>query len=223
MKNETPKLIVMLTENDLTVDNAEEVFSQCSDSEVEYWGMKEKPLPKETMKHLFSEMKKAGKTTFLEVVGYTEDEGLKGAELAKECGCDILMGTKFHKSISDYCAKSGIKYMPFVGTIIGRPSVLKGTITDIIEEAKKAINNGAYGIDLLAYRYTEDPMELSQALINEIDAPVCMAGSVDSFQRLEEVKELNPWAFTIGSAFFNNKFGETFRGQVELVNEYMNS
>ena len=40
-------------------------------------------------------MKKAGKTTYLEVVSLTEEEGLKGAKLAVEAGCDVLMGTVF--------------------------------------------------------------------------------------------------------------------------------
>ncbi|WP_250320424.1 hypothetical protein [Streptococcus lutetiensis] len=40
-------------------------------------------------------MKACGKTTFLEVVAYSEEEGLEGAKLAHECCCDILMGTIF--------------------------------------------------------------------------------------------------------------------------------
>ena len=48
-------------------------------------------------------MKKQGKSTFLEVVEYTEEQGLKGAEMALECGCDILMGTVYFDSINAFC------------------------------------------------------------------------------------------------------------------------
>ncbi|MBQ5551827.1 MAG: hypothetical protein IIT32_12270, partial [Bacteroidales bacterium] len=73
----------------------------------------------------------------------------------------------------------------------------------------------------LAYRYTGDAVELSRQLINAVNAPICLAGSIDSMQRLQEVKELSPWTFTIGSAFFENKFGESFSEQIDRVCEFI--
>jgi len=178
-----PKLIVMLTYNDMTVKNAAEVFEQCKDSKAEYWGFKEEPLLTEEMKALYARMKECGKTTFLEVVAYTEEECLAGAKQAVECGCDILMGTLFFDSINELCKEHGLKYMPFVGQITGRPSVLEGTVEGMLAEAKEYIAKGAYGIDLLGYRYTGNATELNKAFVAGLDAPVCLAGSVDSFQR----------------------------------------
>jgi hypothetical protein len=86
-----PELIVMLTYNDFTVRNAAEIFEACKNSKAKYWGMKEHPLTRDELKSLFARMKECGKTTFLEVVSYTEEEGLEGAKIAVECGCDILM------------------------------------------------------------------------------------------------------------------------------------
>ena len=40
-----PKLIVMLTYNDLTVENAFEIFDGCKNSRAEFFGAKEKSLP----------------------------------------------------------------------------------------------------------------------------------------------------------------------------------
>ena len=76
------KLIVMLTHNDQTVHNALEVFEACKDLPVECWGFKDVGLPVEEMKALVGAMKMAGKTTFLEVVTYTEAECMRGAKLA---------------------------------------------------------------------------------------------------------------------------------------------
>ncbi|MBQ5513549.1 MAG: hypothetical protein IIT83_07670 [Bacteroidales bacterium] len=64
-------------------------------------------------------------------------------------------------------------------------------------------------------------MELSRQLINSVNAPICLAGSIDSMQRLQEVKELSPWTFTIGSAFFEKKFGESFPEQIDSVCEFI--
>jgi len=220
--NMKPELIVMLTHNDFTVPDAAEIFEQCIHSKANYWGFKEHPLPLDQMKALYTRMKECGKTTFLEVVAYTETEGLEGARIAAHCGCDILMGTIFHPSILQFCNEHNLKYMPFVGKITGRPSVLEGTIDEMIAEAKSCIEKGAYGIDLLGYRYTGDAVALNKALVQNVPAPVCLAGSIDSYQRLDEVKEAAPWTFTIGSAFFENKFDGTFSQQIDKVCDYIN-
>lgn len=219
--NTTPKLIVMLTHNDHTVENASEIFESCKNSKAQYWGFKEKPLPISEMKSLFSRMKSCGKTTFLEVVEYDEESGLHGAKIAKECGCDILMGTVFFDSINQFCKENNMKYMPFVGQITNRPSILEGSIEDMISEAKEYLAKGVYGFDLLGYRYTGDPVKLNNAFVQAIEAPVCLAGSVDSYERLDEVIEANPWAFTVGSAFFDEKFGTEIHEQINNVCNYI--
>ena len=218
---ENMNLIVMLTHNDKTVENAYYMFDKYCDTQAEFWGFKEEPLLLEEMKKIYAYMKAKGKKTFLEVVAYSEEEGIRGAEIALECGCDILMGTIFHDSINNFCKENNLKYMPFVGKITERPSILEGKIEDIVTEAKNYISKGAYGIDLLGYRYTGDAVKLNEELVKNIKAPVCIAGSVNSYQRLEELKSISPWAFTIGGAFFENKFGTDFGEQINAVCEYV--
>ena len=216
------ELIVMLTHNDLTVHNAYDIFDQCRNSRAKFWGFKEEPLPLEQMKKLFRYMKSCGKTTFLEVVAYSEKECMDGAKKAVECNCDFLLGTTFSDSINEFCRLNHIKYMPFVGKITGRPSVLDGTVKDMIQEAKTYIAKGVYGIDLLGYRYTGDATRLNREFVANVNAPVCIAGSVNSYERLTELKSIAPWAFTIGGAFFENKFDGTFQEQINKVCEYVN-
>lgn len=218
---ENLNLIVMLTHNDKTVKNSFKIFEECRNSKAKLWGFKEKPLPVDEMKKLYKYMKKCGKMTFLEVVEYTEKEGLEGAKLAVECGCDILMGTVFFDSINEFCKSNNLKYMPFVGKVTQRPSILEGDINEIIVEAKEYQKKGVYGFDLLGYRYVGDAVELNKKFVEEIEIPVCLAGSINSYMRLDEVKNVKPWAFTIGSAFFENKFDGTFKEQINKVYEYI--
>lgn len=220
MKNSL-NLIVMLTHNDETVNNAYEIFKKCKNSDAKFWGFKEKSLPIEQMKNLYKYMKECGKTTFLEVVEYTEKEGLEGAKLALECGCDILMGTVFFDSINEFCKKNNLRYMPFVGKVTERPSILEGEIDEIIKEANEYLKKGVYGFDLLGYRYTGNAVELNERFVLEVNAPVCIAGSVNGYERLDELKNINPWSFTIGSAFFENKFDGSFEEQINKVCEYV--
>ena len=216
-----PELIVMLTHNDLTVTDACEIFDQCKKSKAKFWGFKEEPLPLEQMQKLFAYMKDCGKTTFLEVVSYSENECLEGARKAVACNCDFLMGTTFFDSVNDFCRENHLNYLPFVGKITGRPSVLEGTPEEMINEANAYIAKGVYGIDLLGYRYTGDAALLNREFVKNMEVPVCIAGSVNSYERLQEIKAVSPWAFTIGGAFFENKFGGTMKEQIDKVCNFM--
>ena len=216
-----PELIVMLTHNDLTVIDAYEIFDQCKKSKAKFWGFKEEPLPLEQMQKLFAYMKDCGKTTFLEVVSYSENECLEGARKAVACNCDFLMGTTFFDSVNDFCRTNHLNYLPFVGKITGRPSVLEGTLEEMINEASAYIAKGVYGIDLLGYRYTGDAAFLNREFVKNMEVPVCIAGSVNSYERLQEIKAVSPWAFTIGGAFFENKFDGTMKEQIDKVCNFM--
>lgn len=214
-------LIVMLTHNDRTVENAYNIFEQCQGSKAEYWGFKEKPLPPQQMKSLYAYMKDCGKKTVLEVVAYTEKECMQGAEMAAEFGCDILMGTVFSDSVNELCKSCGIRYMPFVGEVSQRPSVLRGSLENMVAKAREYLAKGVYGIDLLGYRYIGNAVELMEGFISQVDAPVCIAGSINSYSRLDEIKRISPAAFTIGSAFFENRFGIDICSQINSVCDHM--
>ncbi len=218
-----PNLIVMLTYNDQTIADALQVFESCKDLPVKFWGFKDVGLPVDQMKMLVSAIKKAGKVSFLEVVRYTEQECAESASLALECGFDYLMGTVFHKSVFELLKNQVIHYFPFCGRVSGSPSVLEGTIDGIIREAQELAGMGIAGFDLLAYRFTGDAETLFERFVREVKRPVVIAGSIDGFARLDKIKKINPWGFTIGTAFFDKKFvrNESFREQIESVNLYL--
>lgn len=223
MKSE---LVVMLTYNDVTVKNAQKVFDSCKDMDsVKNWGFKNVGLPVNEMKELVDSMKAAGKTTYLEVVTYTEEECLKNAMLAVECGFDYLCGTLFYESVWEYLKDKSTTYQPFIGEVYGSPSVLEGSIYEIVAQAKKLEEKGVKGFDLLAYRYTGNPEILAENCVGNLDASVVMAGSIDSRERLEKVNEIQPWGFTMGSALFKKMFVQdgSFRDNLEEVVKIMDS
>ena len=219
----TPKLITMLTYNDETVKNALEVFNQCAGLPCEFWGFKDIGLPVDEMKQLVNRMKEDGKTTFLEIVSLTEHECLAGAKVAVDCKFDYLMGTVFYNAVFEFLKNKPIKFLPFCGKVSGHPSIVEGTIEEAIEDGKKMEKIGVDGFDLLAYRYVGDPEQLAKEFIDAIKLPVVVAGSINSFVRLDRIKELNPWAFTIGSAFFDKKFvpAGSFGKQIQTVLDYL--
>jgi len=148
-----PEFILMLTYNDSTVKDALNIFRECKDAPVMHWGFKDVGLPPDEIKTLVEDMKAVGKTTYLEVVSLSEEDGLRGAKIAVESGFDILMGTVFFDSILEYLKDKPIKYYPFAGHIYNHPSILDGTIEDIVAHARFLESKGVQGMDLLSYRY----------------------------------------------------------------------
>jgi len=218
-----PNLIPMLTHNDLTVKDAKEIFDSCADIPIQHWGFKDVGLPKNEMKALVRSMQKAGKTTFLEVVSLSEEECMRGAQLAVECKFDYLMGTVFYDSVFQYLQKNKINYFPFCGKVVSHPSILEGTLEEIVEDGYRLQMKGVQGIDLLAYRHKKDAEEIAIKLVQKLEIPVVVAGSIKNFERIDIVKMIQPWGFTIGSAFFEKKFvpDGSFRDQLLVAYEYL--
>jgi 2,4-dienoyl-CoA reductase-like NADH-dependent reductase (Old Yellow Enzyme family) len=201
-----PELIVMLTHHDQTVPDALELFERTKGYPITHWGFKDVGLPPEEMRTVATAMKNAGKVTFLEVVSLSEEEGLRGARLAVELGFDILMGTVFYPSIGDYLTEKPVRYYPFPGHVHSHPSILDGAIEDIVAHARELEASGVHGLDLLTYRYDGEASRLLNQVVQATQIPIVSAGSIASFERINEVWEAGAWGFTIGSAFFERQF-----------------
>lgn len=209
--------IIMLTHNDITVANSPAIFSELRDCPIEYWGIKEQGLCEEDMIKLCRDIRNSGKKAVLEAVTYTEHESIASAYTAVRCGCDILMGTLYSDKVHKILNESNIKYMPFIGKVSGRPSVLEGTLEEMISEIRALKEKGVFGIDLLGYRYTGDAKALISGIVKSAELPVCVAGSIDSCERLDFIKDISPGFFTVGSALFEGRFGKTMKEQIEKI------
>lgn len=213
------ELVVMLTHHDQTVKNALEMFEEMKDTPVLHWGFKDVGLPPNEMKKLVQRMKDSGKTTYLEVVSLSEEQGLAGARLAVESGFDVLMGTVYFDSIHAYLKDKPIQYYPFPGHVHSHPSILDGTIEEIVNHACSLEEKGVPGMDLLAYRYTGDAELLLRQVVKATRVPICVAGSIASYERIARVWDAGAWGFTVGSAFFEARFvpGGSFKDNMMAV------
>lgn len=201
------KMIVMLTNNDFTVKDAKACFLACKNLPIVNWGFKEEGIPFEEMVELNNLMHEAGKTTWLEVVAYTEEECMAGAKMAVDAGFDNLCGTIFFESVNEYCKANNISYNPFVGTVVDRPSNLHGSVEMMLEQAEQYKAAGAQGLDLLGYRWRDgDPEVMIREFLAKTPLPTCVAGSIGSEARLDTVRDFDPAYFTMGSALFNGNF-----------------
>src|SRR6185437_6227543 len=182
------EFIFMLTRDDMTLTDARAVYASIAGSGVTHVGCKDVGLPRDELSALMDDIRGNGHTTHLEVVSETPEDTLRSARAAAEIGPDYLIGG------------TGIKFFPYVGQIVGHPCLLRGSIEEIAEDARRAEALGVDGINLLAYRYDKDVNALVEAVVGATSLPVIAAGSVDSPARIQALNERGVWAFTIGTA-----------------------
>jgi len=218
-----PDIIVMLTQNDITVKNAYDVFMSSYDLDIHCWGFKNTGINKSDMYKLAKTMKEKGKKTFLEVLTYDETSCLDIAKAAVECEFDEVLGTLYFPSVHKYLNDNNISYKPFVGKVSGIPCVLESAYAEIANDAKSLMEKGITGFDFLAYRHKENGENLARKFCKEIDAQICIAGSISGFKHIDVMLDIAPWAFTIGSALFDKKFASngSFRDNLRAVLDYV--
>ena len=84
---------------------------------------------------------------------------------------------------------------------------------------------GIKGFDILAYRHVVDGEKLAREFCAAIDAEICIAGSINSFARIDTMFDIGPWTFTMGSALFEKKVRcrRQLRDNLKAVADYMAS
>ena len=222
-----PEIIVMLTHNDVTVGDAREVFRASADLPVQYWGFKDAGMTRREMEQLARDLKEAGKTPVLEVVSFDEKELLEASELAIACGMEYFTGSFFAPAVAKRVSEAGLRYFPFCGDVGGSPIELRGTPDAIAQHAQRIRDEGADGVDLVAYRYTEgDPVALAECVTHQLGHDnVIVAGSINSTERIERMHQIQPFAYTMGGALFEGVFVPhgSFRENLQQVVEITES
>jgi len=215
------EFIFMLTHNDATLPDALEVYGTLRDIEdLRYVGFKDVGAPFEQLQALTDAIHADGRISMLEVVSETADDELRSIEAARRLGVQWVLGGTHPDEALSILAGSGARYCPFPGTVIGHPSLLRGTVDSICESARGlTAREGVHGLDLLAYRFDGDVPELVRAVVSSCASPVIAAGSVDSYERIMALASAGVWGYTIGGAIIAGRMpgGPSVAGQVREV------
>ncbi|RDJ97944.1 4-hydroxythreonine-4-phosphate dehydrogenase [Paraburkholderia lacunae] len=201
--------ILMLTENDATVSDALATYESLRYSPVRYVGFKDIGLPIAALKQLAQRIRADDRKVMLEVVATTRKAELESINAALEIGVDYLLGGRHVEDALTLLRGSAIQYFPFAGRTVGHPTVLEGSMDDIVDDARRiAAMPGVHGLDLLAYRFAGegDPAELTARVVEAVDVPVIAAGSIDREARVKAMIDAKTWGFTVGSALFQEAF-----------------
>lgn len=202
------RFIFMLTRSDCTVEDAPSHVQSALKLGVRHIGFKDIGLPISQLKQLNKAIRDGGATSYLEVVSRDRSSEIASAKAAVAIGIDILLGGTHVDEVLPIVKGAGIKYCPFPGRITGHPSVLEGTIEDIVSSAKALTSRaGVDGLDLLAYRSkTEHVPSLIKAVCAAAGKPVYVAGSIDTPEQIAAVKQGGAAGFTIGTAVLDGRY-----------------
>ena len=215
------RFIFMLTRNDRTVADARQHLDTALSLGIGDIGFKDIGLPLEQLKGLNRAIQEGGATSYLEVVSLDRDSEVASAQAAVDIGVDVLLGGTRVDEVLPILQGTGIRYYPFPGRITGHPSVLEGSIADIVASAKAlAAREGVHGLDLLAYRSSQDVPRLMAAVCAAVDKPLIMAGSIDTPERIAVVKNAGASGFTIGTAALDGRYpadGQDLRSQLAAI------
>ena len=220
----TAVFVFMLTRHDRTIVDAFERLEEALDAGVRHIGFKDVGLPIGDLVKLADRIHAAGGRAYLEVVSLDEASEIASARAAVALGVDVLMGGARPAAVLPVIAGSGIAYFPFPGQVVGHPSQLVGTASDIVESAKAlAALDGVDGLDLLAYRFAGDVEELMAKVCAAVSKPVIMAGSIDRPERIQAAVSAGAWGFTVGTAALDGAFHAeraTLRRQLTAITTY---
>ncbi|MGL4232527.1 MAG: 4-hydroxythreonine-4-phosphate dehydrogenase [Casimicrobium sp.] len=211
--------ILMLTRNDRTVVNARAVYQDVRRCDLRYVGFKDIGLPFDELRRLADDIRGDGRKVMLEVVSATQESELRSIEAAIKLKVDYLLGGRHATEAVKLLKGLPIQYFPFVGHTVGHPTMLTGTIADIVEDAQRLCAiDGVHGLDLLAYRFNGDAPTLARRVVQAVSKPVIAAGSIDRPERVLAMREAGARAFTVGSALFDGLFpANAMKAQIESV------
>lgn len=213
------RFIFMLTHGDATIPSAGQIYSSVSQSGLEHVGCKDVGLPKEELADLFASISGNGHSTYLEVVSEAVEDSLNSVRIAAELQPTYLIGRIEISRVKETLRGTHVLFFPYIGRIVGHPCLLRGSVEDITEDARRAEAAGADGINLLAYRYDGNPVKLIESVMAATDLPLICAGSVDSLERVRTLAQVGIWGFTIGTAVLDRKIvpGASLAEQIDAV------
>lgn len=211
----------MLTRDDYTVTDAEEVLGHVADLGIEHLGFKDAGADPATLRRLQRRITALGATSYLEVVSTSREQALKSVRTAVDLGVDVLMGGTWVAESLNLLSGTSVDYLPFVGSPVGHPTRLAGTPEQVAEDCRRAEAAGCAGVDLLAYRATEaSPLDLVRAARAATKGRLVVAGSITTAEQVTNLATAGVNAFTVGTAAFAGTIDPragTLRSQLRTV------
>ncbi|USX53519.1 hypothetical protein [Lentzea sp. HUAS12] len=193
----------MLTEKDLTIPDAVDVYEKLSVDELRIIAFKDTGTDPRMAEDLTAAAHADGRSVLLELADMSDAGQERGYQLALDLGVDRVVGAWRPEVAQAFAGSGKPEYWPFVGSLSGSPLVLSSTPDELAAEAELLSGtDGVRGLVLMPYRQSSyDPVLLMERTAAAASVPFLIAGGVrrDAAQ-IAAIAAAGAWGFTMGGA-----------------------
>jgi hypothetical protein len=210
----------MLTRDDRTIPDPLAVCRQLAGLGLEHVGVKDVGLVQSDLPAVVTAVHDLGAEASVELVGLDRAGEARWAGVAVDAGVDLVLGGAHPEVIARVLNGAPVRYFPFAGDVTGHPTRLYGAVSDIVTSARRLADLGVDGLDLLAYRFPGDAVELAEAVCAAAPLPVLAAGGIHSEEQILALARAGVWGFTMGTAMLDGTFrrdAESLRRRVTFA------
>lgn len=207
MRDAVTNFVLMLTERDVTIPDAIEVYTGLTVGALRHIAFKDVGADRGMLKDLTDATHADGRSALLEVADMSERGQESGLQLALDLGVDQVVAA-WRADFADALGSDGSpEYWPFLGSLAGSPLRLSSTPGDIAAAAEELSRTaGVSGVVLMPYRQkTYEASLLMKAASKAASVPILVAGGVSEGSQIECIARSGAWGFTMGGAVLNGR------------------
>jgi hypothetical protein len=135
----------MLTRNDATVENALDLVEVARPLGLKHIGFKDVGADSGLLRRLTIAIREAGASPWMEIVATTREAELRGVELGRDLGVEMLMGGVHVEEALKILEGSATRYLQFAGAPSGHPTRLGGSAPEVEAQCRAFAAKGCAG------------------------------------------------------------------------------
>jgi hypothetical protein len=207
MSDAVTNFVLMLTERDVTIPDAVEVYSTLTVDSLRHIAFKDVGADQGMLKELTDAIHDDGRSALLEIADMSDHGQEAGLQLAMDLGVDKVVAVWRADFADSLRSDKSPEYWPFLGSLSGSPLKLESTSVEIAAMAEElSCTEGVTGVVLMPYRQeTYDASLLLRETSKAAAVPVLVAGGVSETSQIECIARSGAWGFTMGSAVLSSR------------------
>lgn len=201
---------LMLTERDVTIPDALEVYDSLEASPLRNIALKDTGVDRNLARELTERAHHDGRSVLLELADLSPRGQEEGIRLAIDLRVDRVVAG-WRPEFADILAADGApEYWPFVGSLSGSPLTLHSSPSELaVQSAELSTAHGVDGLVVMPYRQLRyDAVSLLESTAQTSCLPVLVAGGVQHPAQVNAIAAAGAWGFTVGGAALVDRHGD---------------
>jgi hypothetical protein len=207
MNDADMNLVLMLTERDVTIPDAIEVYAGLTTESLRYVAFKDIGADRGMLQELTDTIHADGRSALLEIADLGARQQEAGMQLALDIGVDHVVAEWSEDFLAFGTPVGAPEYWPFLGSLSGNPLTLSSSPEELVAMATALSRaDGVAGLVAMPYRQQRyEASLLLDVVLQAASVPVLVAGGVANATQIEGIARAGAWGFTMGSALLSGR------------------